>query len=124
MPPKRLLVSALGAIVLSSSTALLAAGATGSDKPSAQTAKELSGSGDATRRSGGSTPGELTDDATVAIPEARLSDKPQEAQRLIENPERPDGAKARPDGARPEPGVAGPEPAPGPSIGDRSGEVR
>ena len=127
MPPRTLLAGcALAATALLSSTPALPAGDPGSTGASAgaQTSKDSSGSGNVRERRGGSAPGERADDAVSANPEARPSDKPAEAKRLIENPEKPDVARNRPEGTRPEPGAAGSGPEPGPSIRDRSGEVR
>ena len=126
MPRKPRVIWALGAIVLSSSTVLFAASGEAFDrgKPAVQTSKDLSGGGDVRQRRGGSAPGARAGDAVNANPEARLSDKPAEAKRLIENPEKQDIGEDRPEGARPHPGAAGAGPEPGASIRDQSGEVR
>src|SRR5262245_57759869 len=90
-----LVISALGAVVLFSSVVLLAASDTALDsgKGSAQSSKDLSGSGDVRKRRGGSASGERAGDAVSANPEARLSNKPEDAERLIENPEKQEIAK-------------------------------
>ena len=88
-----------------------------------QPSQNLSGSSDAKRGRSGSVP----DAAVTANPEARFSTRSTESARPIDNAEKrnPSPAEQALSGnARPEPGVPERDAAPGPSIQDRSGEVR
>jgi hypothetical protein len=140
MSRKLLVGCGVAAIALSLSTPVLSASDDGFNrsKPSAglqgsepvQPSQSLSGTGDV--RSGQDRrvrgPGERSDEAVSSNPEARFSTRSTESDRLIDNPEKRQvdspQVRDRSDGVRPEPGVAGREAMPGPSIQDRSSEVR
>jgi hypothetical protein len=124
--------SALAVVALSLSAPVLSQGdefsrgrpstrAQGSE--AVQPSQDLSGSGDARRGRSGSVP----DAAVTGKPEARFSTRSTESDRLIDNPEKRNSSpaeRALSGNARAEPGVPERDATPGPSIQDRSGEVR
>ena len=88
-----------------------------------QPSQNVSGTGDARRGRSGSVP----DAAVTGNPEARFSTKSTESDRLHDNAEKrnPSPAEQALSGnTRPEPGVPERDATPGPSIQDRSGEIR
>jgi hypothetical protein len=91
-------------------------------------AQPLSGPDDVRQRRGGGAPGELPGNAAPRNPETRFSTKSSEAERLTDNPEkrRADSAvpQERAESGRPDPGTPARAETPGPSIQDRSSEVR
>lgn len=128
--------SAIAAAVLSLNTPVLSATddfnrgrpETGVQAQPVRPAEPLSGPGDVRQRRGGGAPGELPGNAAPGNPETRFSTKSTESERLTDNSEKRRGdsasAQERAEGGRPDPGTPAQAETPGPSIQDRSSEVR